>query len=143
MDFVTNSPRTSSGHDTILVIMNRLTKSAHFLPMRKDYKIERLARLYLNETVARHEVEEGQLIGPELVQETIKNILQIKDRLKVVRDRQKSYADKNRKSLEFSVGSALCKCSSTGRPLGAYDLEVVTSRALVYAGLMTSGDARS
>nr|GEY66100.1 retrotransposon protein, putative, Ty3-gypsy subclass [Tanacetum cinerariifolium] len=39
--------------------------------------------------------------------------------------------------------SALCKCSSTGRPLGAYDLRVVTLRALVYAGLMTSGDARS
>ncbi|GJW34831.1 putative reverse transcriptase domain-containing protein [Tanacetum coccineum] len=46
--------RTSSGHDTIWVIMDRLTKSAHFLPMREDYKMERLARLYLNEIVARH-----------------------------------------------------------------------------------------
>ncbi|GKD01208.1 putative reverse transcriptase domain-containing protein [Tanacetum coccineum] len=43
-----------SGHDTIWVIMDRLTKSAHFLPMREDYKMERLARLYLNEIVARH-----------------------------------------------------------------------------------------
>ncbi|GJT56473.1 putative reverse transcriptase domain-containing protein [Tanacetum coccineum] len=50
------------------------------------------------------EVEEGQLIGHELVQETIKKISQIKDRLKVVRDHQKSYADKRRKPLEFSVG---------------------------------------
>ncbi|GJY70349.1 putative reverse transcriptase domain-containing protein [Tanacetum coccineum] len=50
------------------------------------------------------EVGEGQLMGPELVQETTKKILQIKDRLKVVRDRQKSYADKRRKPLEFSVG---------------------------------------
>ncbi|GKB27231.1 putative reverse transcriptase domain-containing protein, partial [Tanacetum coccineum] len=48
--------RTSSGHDTIWVIVDRLTKSAHFLPMRKDYKMERLARLYLNEIVARHGV---------------------------------------------------------------------------------------
>ncbi|GJY94078.1 putative reverse transcriptase domain-containing protein [Tanacetum coccineum] len=48
--------RTSSGHDTIWVIMDRLTKSAHFLPMREDYKMERLARLYLNEIVARHGV---------------------------------------------------------------------------------------
>ncbi|GJQ93050.1 putative reverse transcriptase domain-containing protein [Tanacetum coccineum] len=56
MDFVTKLPRTSSGHDTIWVIMDRLTKSAHFLPMREDYKMERLARLYLNEIVARHGV---------------------------------------------------------------------------------------
>ncbi|GKA44056.1 putative reverse transcriptase domain-containing protein [Tanacetum coccineum] len=44
MDFVTKLPRTSSGHDTIWVIVDRLTKSANFLPMRKDYKMERLAR---------------------------------------------------------------------------------------------------
>ncbi|GKF85847.1 hypothetical protein Tco_0253674, partial [Tanacetum coccineum] len=45
-----------------------------------------------------------QLIGPELVQETTKKISQIKDRLKVARDRQKSYADKRRKPLEFNIG---------------------------------------
>ncbi|GKC44578.1 putative reverse transcriptase domain-containing protein [Tanacetum coccineum] len=49
MDFVTKLPRTSSGHDTIWVIVDRLTKSAHFLPMREDYKMDRLARIYLNE----------------------------------------------------------------------------------------------
>ncbi|GJX85412.1 putative reverse transcriptase domain-containing protein [Tanacetum coccineum] len=209
IDFVTKLPRTSSGHDTIWVIVDRLTKSAHFLPMREDYKMQRLSRLYLNEIVARHgvpisiisdrdsrftsrfwqsmqealgtrldmstayhpqtdgqsertiqtledmlracvldfegswdvhlllvefsynnsyhssvrcapfealygrkcrspimwaEVGEGQLIGPELVQETTEKISQIKDRLKAARDRQKSYADKRRKPLEFSVG---------------------------------------
>ncbi|GJT18308.1 putative reverse transcriptase domain-containing protein [Tanacetum coccineum] len=50
------------------------------------------------------EVGEGQLIGPEIVQETTKNISHIKDRLKTARDHQKSYADKRRKPLEFSVG---------------------------------------
>ncbi|GJX16617.1 putative reverse transcriptase domain-containing protein [Tanacetum coccineum] len=50
------------------------------------------------------EVGEGQLIGPELVQETTKKISQIKDRHKAARDRQKSYADKRRKPLEFSKG---------------------------------------
>ncbi|GJZ90364.1 putative reverse transcriptase domain-containing protein [Tanacetum coccineum] len=50
------------------------------------------------------EVGEGQLIGPALVQETTEKISQINDRLKVARDRQKSYADKRRKPLEFSVG---------------------------------------
>ncbi|GJV56522.1 reverse transcriptase domain-containing protein [Tanacetum coccineum] len=182
MDFVTKLPRTSSGHDTIWVIMDQLTKSAHFLPMHEDYKMERLARLYLNEIVARHgvpiliisdhdsrftsrfwqsmqealgtrldmsmayhhqndgqsertiqtledmlravrcapfealygrkcrspilwvEVGEGQLIGPELVQETTEKISQIKDRLKAVRDCQKSYTNKRRKPLEFSIG---------------------------------------
>ncbi|GJT45324.1 putative reverse transcriptase domain-containing protein [Tanacetum coccineum] len=56
MDFVTKLSRTSSGHNTIWVIVDRLTKSARFLPMREDYKIDRLARLYLNEIVARHVV---------------------------------------------------------------------------------------
>ncbi|GJZ13954.1 reverse transcriptase domain-containing protein [Tanacetum coccineum] len=50
------------------------------------------------------EIGEGQLIGPELVQETTEKISQIKDKLKAARDRQKSYADKRRKLLEFSVG---------------------------------------
>ncbi|GKB56596.1 reverse transcriptase domain-containing protein [Tanacetum coccineum] len=118
LHFVTKFPRTSSGHDTIWVIVDRLTKSAHFLPMREDYKMDRLARLYLNEIVARHGVpisiisesfyikagvEEGHLIGPEFVQETTEKIKQIKDRLKTARDRQKSYVDRRRKPLEFSV----------------------------------------
>ncbi|GKC66193.1 putative reverse transcriptase domain-containing protein [Tanacetum coccineum] len=136
MDFVTKLPRTSSGHDTIWVIVDRLTKSAHFLSMRQDYKMDRLAEFYLNEIVARHgvpiliisdrdnrfssrfwqsmqealgtrldmKIGEGQLIGPELVQETTEKISQIKDRLKALRDRLKSYTNKRRKPLEFIVG---------------------------------------
>ncbi|GJY45835.1 putative reverse transcriptase domain-containing protein [Tanacetum coccineum] len=172
MDFVTKLPRTSSGHDTIWVIVNRLTKAAHFLPMRKDYKMDRLARLFwksmlegirnrLGMSTAYHpqsvlvsvivlfrtvgkdmlrawsgrirrkvgyhssvrcatfealysrkcrspimwaKVGEGQLIGPELLQETTEKISQIKDRLKAACDRHKSYANKRRKPLEFSVG---------------------------------------
>nr|GEV02276.1 retrotransposon protein, putative, Ty3-gypsy subclass [Tanacetum cinerariifolium] len=53
------------------------------------------------------EVGEGQLIGTELVQETTEKISQIKDSLKAARDRQKSYADKRRKPLEFSVAYML------------------------------------
>nr|GFA08618.1 reverse transcriptase domain-containing protein [Tanacetum cinerariifolium] len=49
------------------------------------------------------EVGKGQLIGPELLQETTEKISQIKDRLKAARNRQKSYNDMRRKSLEFSV----------------------------------------
>nr|GEY73475.1 putative reverse transcriptase domain-containing protein [Tanacetum cinerariifolium] len=50
------------------------------------------------------EVEESQLIGPEIVQETTEKIIQIKERLKMARSHQKSYADKRRKPLEFKVG---------------------------------------
>nr|GFA22909.1 putative reverse transcriptase domain-containing protein [Tanacetum cinerariifolium] len=54
--------------------------------------------------IACTEVGEGKLLGPEIVQETTDKIVQIKERLKVAQDRQKSYADKRQKLLEFSVG---------------------------------------
>ncbi|GJS00976.1 putative reverse transcriptase domain-containing protein [Tanacetum coccineum] len=56
MDFVTKLPRTSSGYDTIWVIVDQLTKSAHFLPMRDNDSIDKLSRLYLKEVVTRHEI---------------------------------------------------------------------------------------
>ncbi|GJR65556.1 putative reverse transcriptase domain-containing protein [Tanacetum coccineum] len=159
MDFITKLPKSSSGYDTIWVIVDRLTKSAHFLPIREDYKTEKLAKIYVNEIEAlgtrldmsttyhpqtdgqsertiqtledmlrvNHtsikcapfealygrkcrslviwtEVGESQLIGPEIVQETTEKIIQIKERLKTDRSRQKSYADKRCKPLEFQVG---------------------------------------
>ncbi|GKB29105.1 putative reverse transcriptase domain-containing protein [Tanacetum coccineum] len=179
MDLVTKLPRTSSGHDTIWVIVERLTKYAYFLPMREDYKMDRFwqsmqeaLETHLDMSTAYHphidgqsehtiltledmiracvldfrgswdvylplvvfsynnsyhssvrctpfealysrkcrspimwaKVGEGQLIGPDLVQETTEKISQIKDRLKAMHDRQKSYADNRRKPLEFGVG---------------------------------------
>nr|GEW86152.1 reverse transcriptase domain-containing protein [Tanacetum cinerariifolium] len=56
MDFVLGLPRTPSGYDSIWVIVARLTKSAHFLQMKKTDSIEKLARLYLKEIVYRHGV---------------------------------------------------------------------------------------
>lgn len=50
------------------------------------------------------EIGEKQLSGPEIVQETTDKIIQVKERLKAARDRQKSYADNRRKPLEFQVG---------------------------------------
>nr|GEX56406.1 putative reverse transcriptase domain-containing protein [Tanacetum cinerariifolium] len=123
----------TSGHDAIWVVVDRLTKSAHFLPIREDYKTEKLARIYINEIVARHGVpvsiisdREGQfashlwqalqkMLGTKLNMSTAyhpgtdgqrdyKKIFQIKERLKTARSRQKSYADKRRKPLEFKVG---------------------------------------
>ncbi|KAJ9552858.1 hypothetical protein OSB04_016903 [Centaurea solstitialis] len=209
MDFVTKLPRTPKGYDTIWVIVDRLSKSAHFLPMKETYSMERLARLYIAEIVRLHgtpvsivsdrdarftstfwqsfqremgtrvnlstayhpqtdgqsertiqtledmlracvldfggswedhlpliefaynnsyhssieaapyeilygrkcrtplcwnEVGEKQLAGPEIVQITSDKINQVRERLKTARDRQKSYADKRRKDIEFKVG---------------------------------------
>nr|GEW80437.1 putative reverse transcriptase domain-containing protein [Tanacetum cinerariifolium] len=56
MDFVTGLPRTPRGHDSIWVIVDRLTKSAHFLPMNKTDSMEKLTQLYLKEIVCRHGV---------------------------------------------------------------------------------------
>ncbi|GKA59205.1 putative nucleotidyltransferase, ribonuclease H [Tanacetum coccineum] len=56
MDFITKLPRSKSGHDTIWVIVDRLTKSAHFLAIREDYSTEKLAKIYIDEIVARHGV---------------------------------------------------------------------------------------
>nr|GEY98673.1 putative reverse transcriptase domain-containing protein [Tanacetum cinerariifolium] len=55
MDFITKLSRTSSGHDTIWIIVDRLTKSAYFMATRKYYSMEKLSRLYIDEIVARHE----------------------------------------------------------------------------------------
>nr|GEV77653.1 reverse transcriptase domain-containing protein [Tanacetum cinerariifolium] len=54
MDFVTGLLRTPSGYDSIWVIMDRLTKSAHFLPKKKFESIKKLAEFYLKEIMCRH-----------------------------------------------------------------------------------------
>ncbi|GJZ25827.1 putative reverse transcriptase domain-containing protein [Tanacetum coccineum] len=191
MDFINRLPRTSSGYDTIWVIVDRLTKSAHFLPMKKMDSMEKLTQLYLKEVKAfgmnldmstayhpqtdsqskrtiqtledmlracviefgsswdRHlplgefsynnsyhasikaasyealygrkcrshvcwsEVGDSQLTGPELIREMTEKIVQIKNSLLTARSRQKSYADRRSKPLEFEVGDmALLKVLS-------------------------------
>ncbi|GJR49256.1 reverse transcriptase domain-containing protein [Tanacetum coccineum] len=209
MDFVTKLPKTSTGHDAIWVIVDRLTKSAHFIPIRATDSMETLTRLYIKEIVSRHgvpisiisdhdshftsrfwqslqnalgtqldmstayhpetdgqsertiqtledmlracvidfgkgwdkhlplvefsynnsyhasikaapfealygrkcrspvcwtEVGDSQLTGPEIIQETTKKIVQIRQHLQAARDRQRSYANVRRKPLEFQVG---------------------------------------
>nr|GFA29003.1 putative reverse transcriptase domain-containing protein [Tanacetum cinerariifolium] len=118
----------------ISVIVDRLTKSAYFLPKKKIDSIEKLAELYLKEIVLEFsynnsyhasikaapfkalygrkcrspicwsEVGESQLTGPELVRETMEKIVQIKNCLLTARSRQKSYADLKRRLTEFEVG---------------------------------------
>ncbi|GJU88322.1 putative reverse transcriptase domain-containing protein [Tanacetum coccineum] len=56
MDFVTKLTKTSQGYDTIWVIIDRLTKSVIFTPMRETDPMDKLARIYLKEVVTRHEI---------------------------------------------------------------------------------------
>ncbi|KAL0536903.1 hypothetical protein IC582_025866 [Cucumis melo] len=182
MDILFGLPRTFSGHDGIWVIVDRLTKTTRFLPVKATSTLDQLARLYVDKIKAMgtglkfstsfhpqtdgksertiqnledmlracvlqlkgswdthlplmefaynisyqssigmapyealygrpyktpvcwNEVGERKLVGPDLVQITINNIKLIKENLRIAQDRQKSYADKRRRNLEFQVG---------------------------------------
>nr|GEX50638.1 putative reverse transcriptase domain-containing protein [Tanacetum cinerariifolium] len=84
--------------------------------------------------IAWTKVGEGKLLGPEIDQETTNKIVQIKERLKVARDRQESYADKRRKPLEFSVGDkVLLKVSlrkGVGKTVTSVNSEVSNRKAI-------------
>jgi hypothetical protein len=56
MDFITGLPRTPRGYDSIWVIVHRLTKLAHFVPVKTTYKVSQLAELYITRIVSLHGV---------------------------------------------------------------------------------------
>ena len=56
MDFVVGLPTTQKGYDPIWVIVDQLTKSAHFLPIKVRYNLDQLAKLYIKEIISRHGV---------------------------------------------------------------------------------------
>ncbi|KAK8570645.1 hypothetical protein V6N13_103049 [Hibiscus sabdariffa] len=66
MDFVSGLPLTPSKKDFVWVIVDRLTKSAHFLPVRKDYPLLKLAKLYIAEIVRLHGVPVSIISDREL-----------------------------------------------------------------------------
>ncbi|GKC05029.1 putative reverse transcriptase domain-containing protein [Tanacetum coccineum] len=114
--------------DTIWVIVDRLTKSAHFLPIKENDPLDKLTRSFqkdldteISMSTAYHPETDGQsertiqtledmlfgeaqLTGPELIQETTEKVVLIKQRMQAAQDRQKSYADRKRKPMEFEVG---------------------------------------
>ncbi|GJS88025.1 putative reverse transcriptase domain-containing protein [Tanacetum coccineum] len=116
MDFVRKLPKSSQGYDTIWVIVDRITKSAIFVPMRETNPMEKLERMYLKEkalgtnldmSTAYHLQTDGQskrtILTLEdmlrayvidfgkgwIVQETTEKIIQIKQRIQAAHDRQK------------------------------------------------------
>ncbi|GJT17308.1 putative reverse transcriptase domain-containing protein [Tanacetum coccineum] len=192
MDFVNGLLRTPSGYDTIWVIVDRMTKSAHFLPMKKtdrsvgdefgyeygfnpqtdcqskrtiqmledmlracvidfrsswdrhfplvefsynnsyhtsikDAPYEALYGQKCRSPICWSEVRDSQLTGPKLIRDTTKKIVQIKNRLLTARSRQKSYADKRAKPLEFEVGDMIQlddKLHMIEKPMEVVDREV-------------------
>ncbi|GJW05108.1 putative reverse transcriptase domain-containing protein [Tanacetum coccineum] len=86
MDLVIKLPKSSSGYNAIWVIVDRLTKSAHFLPIREDYKTEKLARIYINEIVVRHGVgyktKHGTTYHPETDGQSKRTIQTLEDMLR-------------------------------------------------------------
>ncbi|GJT69197.1 putative reverse transcriptase domain-containing protein [Tanacetum coccineum] len=61
------------------------------------------------------EVGEAQLTGPEMIQETTEKIVLIKQRIQAAQDRQKSYADLKRKSMEFDFGKVYSQGITCGK----------------------------
>ncbi|GJT74407.1 putative reverse transcriptase domain-containing protein [Tanacetum coccineum] len=113
MDFVSGLPRMPSGYDTIWVVVDRLTKSAHFLPMKKMDSMEKLTSLRealgtnLDISTAYHPQTDGQ---SERTIQKLEDMLHAcaidfgSSHLYAGVSRQKSYADRRANPLEFEVG---------------------------------------
>jgi hypothetical protein len=84
MDFILGLPRTPSGNDSIWVIVDRLTKSAHFIPIKKTFSLEKLDKLYIQEIVSLHGVP-----------------------LRIVSDRDARFVSRFWQSLQKALGTKL------------------------------------
>ncbi|GJY21462.1 reverse transcriptase domain-containing protein [Tanacetum coccineum] len=120
MDFVTKLPRSSQGYDTIWVIVDQLTKSAIFLPMRETDPLEKLAKMYLKEVVVRHGIPVSIICDRDprfasnfwkSFQKALGTSLDMSTAYHPETDGQSkrtiqtlNYADKKRKPMDFQVG---------------------------------------
>ncbi|XP_017613926.1 uncharacterized protein LOC108459074 [Gossypium arboreum] len=86
IDLVSGLPLTPTKKDSVWLIVDPLTKSAHFIPT---------------------ELGEQRVLGPELVFDTEDKVRLIRDRLKAASDRQKSYAHLKRREIEYSMGDSV------------------------------------
>ncbi|GKA98112.1 putative reverse transcriptase domain-containing protein [Tanacetum coccineum] len=112
MDFITKLPKTAAGYDSIWVHCDCLTNLLTFANEGTD-STEKLTRLYMKEIVARHGIPVSIISDRDShftsrvwqsLHEALEKIIKIKDPMQVACDRQKSYADKRRRPLEFEVG---------------------------------------
>ncbi|GJS75955.1 putative reverse transcriptase domain-containing protein [Tanacetum coccineum] len=82
MDFVTKLPKSSQGYDTIWVIVDRLTKSAIFVPMRETDLIDKLARMYLKENALGTSLDMSTAYHPQTDRESERTIQTLEDMLR-------------------------------------------------------------
>nr|GFC72803.1 putative reverse transcriptase domain-containing protein [Tanacetum cinerariifolium] len=82
MDFVTGLPRTQWRHDAIWVVVDHLTNFAHFLPIRKDYYVSKLAETFQQEIVGEHVIE-----GLKMIKVTSEKVAVAKEKFKEARTR--------------------------------------------------------
>ncbi|GKA66975.1 putative reverse transcriptase domain-containing protein [Tanacetum coccineum] len=105
MDLVTKLPKTTSGQDTIWVIVDRLTKSAYFLPMKETNSMEKLTRQYLKEVVSRHGVPDSIIFYRDNGQRK-RTIQTLEDMLRAcVMDFEKGW-DRHLPLIEFSYNNS-------------------------------------
>ncbi|XP_016675251.1 uncharacterized protein [Gossypium hirsutum] len=127
MDFVNGLPLTPTKKDSVWVIVDRLTKTVHFIPVKIDFSLQKLAKLdprftsrfweklygalgsRLDFSTAFHPQTDSQSerevqILEDMLRETEDKVHLIRDRLKAAFDGQKSYADLKRKDIEYFVG---------------------------------------
>ncbi|XP_070003336.1 uncharacterized protein [Nicotiana sylvestris] len=133
MDFIIGLPRTLRCYDSVWVIIDRLTKSTHFLPVKTTYggvrgswdtylplaefaynnsfqssiqmaPYETLYGIRCHSPIGWFEAGDTNLLGPNLVQEVMDNVQLIRQRLLAAQSRKKSYADKRRRDLVFTIG---------------------------------------
>ncbi|KAA0067821.1 reverse transcriptase [Cucumis melo var. makuwa] len=134
MDFITGLPRTLRGFTVIWVAVDRLTKSAHFVPGKSTYTASKWAQLYMSEIVRLHGVPVS-FVSDRNARFTSKfwrglqTAMGTKSRMQTAQSRQKSYADVRRKDLEFDVGD---KVFLKVAPMEAYRLALLPSLSTVH-----------
>ncbi|GJU77001.1 putative reverse transcriptase domain-containing protein [Tanacetum coccineum] len=117
MDFITKLPKSSQGFDTIWVIVDRLTKSAHFLPIRENDPLDKLARSFQKALgskipIIRVLAEVGSPTDcPELIQETTER-RPIKQRLQAAHDRKRAMPSQRKPDGVRSLGQGYAQRSA-------------------------------
>ncbi|GJW26967.1 putative reverse transcriptase domain-containing protein [Tanacetum coccineum] len=145
MDFVTKLPKTSTRQDIIWVIVDRLTKSAHFLPTKENDSIDKLTRQYLKEVVTRHGVpvsiisnRDGRFTSQ--FWKSLQNALALEDMLRAcVIDFRKGW-DRHLTLVEFSYNNSYhtisklhhskhCTVKRSSKSRNIFKLHVIDKRA--------------
>ncbi|XP_074291243.1 uncharacterized protein LOC141618017 [Silene latifolia] len=126
IDFIFGLPRTQKGNNMIWVIVDHLTKTAHFIPIKDTWNKTELAKAYVKNVLKLHGIPKDIVsdplygrkyrslvcwdgtdaitLGPELIQQMVEQVHVIRQNMKAAQDRQKSYADLKRSEIEFMVG---------------------------------------